>query len=119
MKARHWVAVGLLACVAFAAAVWLAVPRPRGFPVRAAGDGREVFVRTADRPDGVWLPLVESTAARLVETVPAQLTPGPVVHVNADGTALVTDAPAASRRIDLEGRGRPGWPPGPPPRASP
>jgi len=60
---------------------------------------------------GKWLPLLAKTDSPLVTTVPVELTPGEVVHTNADGTVLVTDNAQAAARIGRELSGVHGWPP--------
>lgn len=87
-------------------------PRPyvRTFAVRELGGRREVFVRTTARPEGNWLPLVESTESPLAELIPSWETPGPVVHVNRDGTAVMTDYTVARLRVKSDPGHKHGWP---------
>jgi hypothetical protein len=49
---------------------------PRSFPTRVVDGRTEVFVKTQAAPEGVWLPIVQSTTSPLVEFVPATLSPG-------------------------------------------
>ncbi|MCI0640951.1 MAG: hypothetical protein L0Y72_27075 [Gemmataceae bacterium] len=76
---------------------------PRSFPTRIVDGRSEVFVKTQAAPEGVWLPIVPSTTSALVEFVPSTLSPGGlIVHVNADGTACLTDHVEASKRSQIE-----------------
>jgi hypothetical protein len=83
----------------------------RHFLTRQHSGQTEVFVLTPVTQEGKWLPLVAKTVSPLVTTVPEELTPGEVVHINADGTALVTDNAQAAARIGRELGGVHGWPP--------
>jgi hypothetical protein len=83
----------------------------RKFPTRQHNGQTEVFVLTPDNPQAKWLPLVAKTDSPLITTVPEELTPGEVAHLNADGTVLVTDSAQAAARIGREVSGVHGWPP--------
>ena len=83
----------------------------RKFLTRQHNGQTEVFVLPPDSQQGKWLPLVARTASPLVTTVPEGLTPGEVIHINEDGTALVTDNAQAAARIGRELSGVRGWPP--------
>lgn len=108
----HVLTAALLILIAGAAAsllldksppVTLALEQPvtgRTFPTREGR--REVFVK------GEWRPVVTSTRSKLAELIPPGLTPGEVVHVNDDGTCLVTSHVDAARRQNSGGGP---WPP--------
>jgi hypothetical protein len=83
----------------------------RKFLTRQHNGQTEVFVLPPDSQQGKWLPLVAKTDSPLVATVPEELTPGEVVHLNVDGTVLVTDNAQAAARIGRELSGVHGWPP--------
>lgn len=68
------------------------------FPTRVEAGQHQVYLATHDHPGGVWLPTSAYPRGRVVEFVPATLTPGPVAQVQDDGTVYVSDHLAASRR---------------------
>ncbi len=75
---------------------------PRKFSTRGNGPD-EVFV------EGKWVPLVSTTSSKLERFVPEGLTPGEVVHINKDGTAILTNHVEASKRSFSEFQGKPGY----------
>lgn len=76
----------------------------RAFEIRTREGRREV------NADGRWYPLVDRTDSPLERFIPPTLSPGQVVHLNADGTALLTDEREASQRSQRDPRKQHGWP---------
>jgi hypothetical protein len=108
-----WIAASLvLGAMPIAYRVW--TKPPEGTPPLRERYGRtEVFLHTPHHREGQWLRLVESTDSPLRYIMGGPEIPsGSLVHVNEDGTALITDAASANKRAEREFKQELyGWPP--------
>lgn len=98
-----WAAACVPAAVILVLLAWLKHEPARAFDTRERDGSKEVIV------EGRWYPLVTSTRSPLLRFVPPELTPGPVAHLNADGTAIITSHVEAGRRSGWDGV-TPGYP---------
>lgn len=62
------------------------------FHVKEAERGQYIFV------EGMWRKVVEETTSPLDKFVPPTLEPGDIIHINKDGTVLITDHIEATKR---------------------
>ena len=113
MKNSQYCVVVVVAILAILAWSFWNRPAPTIYkpPTRMSAQGKEIFLKTIEHPDGHWYPIVNETDAKLLQLLPPQLEPGrDIAHVNTDGTVIITNHVEAAKRSGWESMHSHGYP---------